>query len=604
MNVRCRRLLPGLLVLSVANICAAETPVGLDSRLPTVWDYKTLCVGRYNTGTGTVGTVMSDVIRLSNGTYRLYFNRSGGPSNEHISVAYSSNGLGWTYGGDLVDSSPDPTNAFFSIGGPRVLALSNGTYRMYVRATPDHGNQAAQYRTYSFISTNSLSFTQEPGIRIPIATDDPASPFSLAGHGAYFQLSNGTFACIISANATNDPAASDLFLGLSPDGLTWGDFRLLYTDFHDPVVFRFNNQFYFIAKYLREAICVGSSSDGTNWPSESSLVELNFYAADGTNITEFIGDVGAAVSPEGEIWVFSNWIPERRHDAGSIALARFDPAVRPRGDYDGDGRRDFAVYEANGSWFILSATGSALAWASTWGGTGLEPVSGDFDGNRSFDLAVQSETTGAWFVRSLAGTTLAWNTLWGGAGFEPVSGDFDGDGRYDYALYHEATGGWYVYSPTNGILAWGSIWGGTGFDPAPGDYDGDGRCDYAVYHEAGGAWFVRSPTDTLIAWNLGCGGPGFSPVPGDYDGNGRLDPAVYGDASGLWYALTLEGATLMAGLAFGSANCDPIPGDYDADGLTDLGVYDRVTGIWYVFRTSDQVLMAVTWGGADFTAVR
>ena len=46
-----------------------------------------------------------------------------------------------------------------------------------------------------------------------------------------------------------------------------------------------------------------------------------------------------------------------------------------------------------------------------------------------------------------------------------MSGDFDGDGRWDLALYDEATGAWYIWSLTRGPLAWGIVWGGSGFGP-------------------------------------------------------------------------------------------------------------------------------------------
>jgi hypothetical protein len=40
-----------------------------------------------------------------------------------------------------------------------------------------------------------------------------------------------------------------------------------------------------------------------------------------------------------------------------------------------------------------------------------------------------------------------------------VSGDFDGDGIYDLAVYDTAQNLWYIKSLDGRVLAWGAQWG-------------------------------------------------------------------------------------------------------------------------------------------------
>jgi len=172
------------------------------------------------------------------------------------------------------------------------------------------------------------------------------------------------------------------------------------------------------------------------------------------------------------------------------------------GDFDGDGLDDPAVVsETTGQWQVkLSASGYAPA-STTFGGVGYQPVIGDYDGDGKTDPAVYAETdpstgsagspqagsgqAGQWQVMLSASGYAPASLMFGGTGYQPVVGDFDGDRRVDPAIYREVDGTWSVkLSLYNYALVSMAGFGGEGDVPAVGDYDGDSRTDPAFYRES------------------------------------------------------------------------------------------------------------------------
>jgi spore coat protein A, manganese oxidase len=98
----------------------------------------------------------------------------------------------------------------------------------------------------------------------------------------------------------------------------------------------------------------------------------------------------------------------------------------------------------------------------------------------------------------------------GGSGLIPVSGDYDGDGKTDVAVYQTSTGHWFLVGSTDGFMQHLSF-GGSGFIPVPGDYDGDGKTDTAVYNTTNGNWFIAQSTEGFRI-HSSFGGGGFVPV--------------------------------------------------------------------------------------------
>ena len=156
-----------------------------------------------------------------------------------------------------------------------------------------------------------------------------------------------------------------------------------------------------------------------------------------------------------------------------------------------------------------------------------------------------------------------------GANVVPMSADFDGDGTADIASWNPSTGKWIVYASGDGFRRTSSSsLGSDGSIPVPADYDGDGDAEIAVFEK--GRWKIQGQENRRF------GKGGDIPVPSDYDGDGVVDPAVFRPSKGRWY---ISGQSQVH---FGAAGDVPVPADFNGDGQVDLAVYRPSTSVWYV----------------------
>jgi hypothetical protein len=84
-----------------------------------------------------------------------------------------------------------------------------------------------------------------------------------------------------------------------------------------------------------------------------------------------------------------------------------------------------------------------------WGENGYVPVPGDYDGDGRTDYAVWQPSSATWFViRSRDGGQIS--QQWGQDGDMPVPGDYDGDGKTDYAIWRPSSATWWVIGSRDG----------------------------------------------------------------------------------------------------------------------------------------------------------
>ncbi len=295
-----------------------------------------------------------------------------------------------------------------------------------------------------------------------------------------------------------------------------------------------------------------------------------------------------------------------------IELPEGSGPARP-GDFDGDGKTDFALWRGPVGDWILSSSSTGITTTYNWGSS-ISPyndvaVPGDYDGDGRFDYAVWRQSTGAWYVMPSGDPTPRGETL-GQSGDVPVPGDYDGDGKTDLAVWRKAGGIWLIRKSTDGQLlsqAWGSGVSPHFDRPVPADYDGDGKTDLAVWRESNGFWYILKSSDgQLQAANWGAARAPYNdvPVPADYDGDGKADIAVWRRQDGFWYIIK-SGSGLMQFTLWGSsARGDiPVPGDFDGDGKADICVWRPGDGAWYVLRSSDGEIISKSLGQAGDTPV-
>jgi hypothetical protein len=266
----------------------------------------------------------------------------------------------------------------------------------------------------------------------------------------------------------------------------------------------------------------------------------------------------------------------------------------PRMDVDG---YDPTVFDtSDGYWYILY--GNSGADAIQWGWSSVEPVSGDYNGDGTNDLAVFDQATGRWFIQTREKKILAWSVFWGWPGVRPVPGDYNGNGTNDLAIFDQNTGRWFIETVDKQEIAWSIFWGWPGVDPIPGDYDGDGINDLAIFDQNTGRWFIRNLSGDVILWEAFWGWPGVTPVPGDYDGDGIDDLAIFDQNTGRWFIRKVSGEILLWEDWWGFAGCTPVPGDYDNDGIADRVVYYEDSGMWYFnFSSGKPNEIAGPWRG-------
>lgn len=255
---------------------------------------------------GEGSLIMPEVVKVPAVGYRMFYTVST-PTTARIDVAESADGASWHPVGTALAGRADPNDREALVGGPSLVELPNGRWRMYYGSSPvDRAGVPPGAHLRSAISRDGVHFEREPGVRIEIAPYDPASPLSFAGHGRVFRAADGTWTAIFSGNWRDDATPSDLVLATSRDGLTFHGYRTLYVDVHDPVVVRTDRGFLLYAAYLDQWSGRAVSRNGRRWPAKLSPIEFVDPPGRPLGKGAGFGDLGAVLSYRNELWLFAN----------------------------------------------------------------------------------------------------------------------------------------------------------------------------------------------------------------------------------------------------------------------------------------------------------
>ena len=232
----------------------------------------------------------------------------------------------------------------------------------------------------------------------------------------------------------------------------------------------------------------------------------------------------------------------------------------------------------SGSWYLRNANSAGSSTGGfNYGGPGLIPITGDWDGNGTTTIGSYNPSTSQWFLRNSnsAGSSIGGFTF-GSPGDIPVVGDWDGNGTTTIGVYRPSTGYWYLRN-TNSA---GSSIGGfkytvTGASPVTGDWDGNKTTTIGLFNPSTATWYLRNTnTSATPAGGFVFGSAGDKPVTGNWDGSGGDTIGVYRPSTSSWYLRNANSAgSSIGGFQYGNPGDKPVTGNWDASGGDTIGVY-------------------------------
>jgi FG-GAP-like repeat len=257
------------------------------------------------------------------------------------------------------------------------------------------------------------------------------------------------------------------------------------------------------------------------------------------------------------------------------------------GDYDGDGKSDFAVFDpTSATFFVVGSTGFRAAVQLGNPADRLVPLAGDYDGDGKTDYAVFDPTTATFFVAGSTGMRAAVQLGNAADPLTPLIGDYDGDHKTDFAIFDSLSATFFVVGSTGFRTSSQLGNASNGLTPLVGDYDGDGKADFAVFDPTTATFFVAGSSGFRAANQLGNAVNPLVPLVGDFNGDGKADYEVFDPTSASFFVIESTGGRIGVQLGDATHPLVPFVGDYNGDGKSDFTVFDPVSASFFVVTSS------------------
>ncbi|MGB9179180.1 MAG: FG-GAP-like repeat-containing protein, partial [Pyrinomonadaceae bacterium] len=256
-----------------------------------------------------------------------------------------------------------------------------------------------------------------------------------------------------------------------------------------------------------------------------------------------------------------------------------------RANFDGDCRTDASIYNFNhntGVWNYLGSS-NGLTVSFSFGLTGDILTPGDYNGDGKTDFAVFRPFTTTWYIATDTSNSF-YGVPFGLSSDLPVARDYDGDGKTDIAVFRPSTGDWHFLNSGSNNSYSAVHWGQNGDRPVPGDYDGDNKTDVAVFRPSNSTWYILRSSDGGV-FTLVLGASSDLPVQADYDGDGLTDIAILNQSTGVWIIRNSSDGSYRTE-SWGLSTDQPAPGDYDGDGKVDIAIQRPSTLTWWILYSA------------------
>jgi uncharacterized repeat protein (TIGR01451 family) len=467
----------------------------------------------------------------------------GSPGTSFTLQLFSNDGANLDEGQVLVDTLGVSTDSRGRATFQDSVFLPAGGVAVTATATDPAGN------TSEF--ANFLPPGPAPDVSVRVA----GVRASMAGPGTPGSMQNCTYVVSVTNNAST-PAPEMTVKDAIPTGFT----LLSATPSQ--------------GRFIPNGTQIVSCEFGTLAPGQTASLTVVVQGAEGSGTTKSTARAAGNLSDANPL--------------NNIATGPICPTQA--GDFDGDGRTDFAIYDQTASqFFVLKSAGGASTPQFGNPAHRNVPVSGDFDADGRVDTAIYDQSASQYFILLSGGG--ASTPQFGNPAHTniPIAGDFDGDGKADFAIYDQTQSQFFILFSGGGAVT--PQFGNPGHVniPVAGDFDGDGRTDTAIYDQTASQFFILLSGGGARTPQFGNPGHVNVPVAGDFDGDGKADIGIYDQTQSQFFILLSGGGARTPQFGNPAHRNIPVAGDFDGDGKADFAIYDQ---------TQSQYFILLSGGGA------